>query len=160
MKDLTKYPKALQLLMQTDGTVTELIKLLSGEDIKVIKLSEQIDEKSRLLYRHIFLQGVDSGKNWLYAKSKIHLDNLPVKFVDDLLRKTIPIGTLWINYRMETFKKLTNQSEETSEQASDFGFKFGTKLLTRAYHVYNNQKLIMEIKEKFPIIEYENLIKS
>ncbi|VAW40617.1 hypothetical protein MNBD_GAMMA01-1643, partial [hydrothermal vent metagenome] len=35
MIELRRYPLALQLLMQTDGTVTELIKLLAQEDIQV-----------------------------------------------------------------------------------------------------------------------------
>ncbi len=77
MLNLKIYPVSLQLLMQTDGTVTELIKLLSGEDIKVLKISEDTDEvnKIKILNRCIFLQGVTSKKNWLYAKSKIYLDN-------------------------------------------------------------------------------------
>ncbi|MBL4660762.1 MAG: DUF98 domain-containing protein [Alcanivoracaceae bacterium] len=160
MKNLTEFPLALQLLMQTDGTVTELIKLLTQEDIIVCKLSEKItdDNGVRVLDRHIFLQGKRSGKNWLYAQSKIYLDNLPAEFVNDLLEKTIPIGTLWINYRMETFKQLINQYEELSLGQGDSGFKASTNLLTRVYQVFNQYKIIMEITEKFPIDEYENLI--
>ncbi|MBL4773212.1 MAG: DUF98 domain-containing protein [Alcanivoracaceae bacterium] len=161
MKNLTNFPLALQLLMRTDGTVTELIKLLTKEDIIVRKLSEKINDcqEGRILDRHIFLQGTLSGKKWLYAESKIYLDNLPEEFVTDLLEKTIPIGTLWINYRMETFKLLIDQYEEDSKKCGkNSAFNLSTFLLTRVYRVFNQKKLIMEITEKFPVAEYENLI--
>ena len=159
MLDLKVYPKALQLLMQTDGTVTELIKLLAKENIIVIKISESIETLSeRILYRHIYLQGEKSKKNWLYAESKIYLDNLPKEFVSDLLEKTIPIGTLWLNYRTETFKQLIKQCEEISIDESTFGFPIGTKMLSRMYQVFNQNKIIMEITEKFPVHKFKKLV--
>lgn len=156
MIDLKNYPISLQLLMKTDGTVTELIKLLSGEDIKVSKLSEKIytNKQQRVLNRCIFLTGQKSKKNWLYAQSKIYLDNLSDEFVNDLLEKNIPIGTLWINHRIETFKSLVDQSQETLESNLGNGFEKGTMTLTRIYHVFNQNKIIMEITEKFPIMSY------
>ena len=159
MLDLKVYPKALQLLMQTDGTVTELIKLLAKENIVVIKISESIkNDSERILYRHIYLQGEKSKKNWLYAESKIYLDNLPKEFVSDLLEKTIPIGTLWLNYRMETFKQLIKQCEEISIDKKTFGFSVGTKMLSRMYQVFNQNKIIMEITEKFPVHKFKKLV--
>ncbi|MCF6318413.1 MAG: chorismate pyruvate-lyase family protein [Proteobacteria bacterium] len=150
---------SLQLLMQTDGTVTELIKLLSREDIKVSKISEKMDEinQQKILNRCIFLQGRKSNKNWLYAQSKIYLDNLSNSFVKDLLEKNIPIGTLWVNHRIETFKLLIDQYEETLGDTMSKEFKQGTIVLTRIYHVFNQNKIIMEITEKFPIKPYVEL---
>jgi chorismate-pyruvate lyase len=153
------YPKALQLLMQTDGTVTELVKLLAQEDIKVIKLSERtslVDEK-KVLNRKIYLQGITSQINWVYAESIIYLDNLSDEFVDDLIHKTIPIGTLWMKYRMETFKSLESQEFQLAKLKDPSGYSENTELLSRKYHVFNNQKLIMEIKEKFPISYYSDI---
>ncbi|MFK8011573.1 MAG: chorismate pyruvate-lyase family protein [Marinicellaceae bacterium] len=159
MLDLTLYPKALQLLMQTDGTVTELIKLLSDESIGVKKISENmIEADQKILFRRIFLQGEVSQKNWMYAESKVYLENLPEKFVKDLIEKTIPIGTLWLNYRMETFKQLIDQFEEVAQDRDHLGFPKGTKLLSRIYQVYNQNNLIMEITEKFPIKNYSQLM--
>jgi chorismate-pyruvate lyase len=153
MLDLTHYPVALQLLMKTDGTVTELIKFFSAEEIKVVKLSEEIhtEDEDEILTRKIFLQGNKTHKNWLYAQSEIYLNNLPKQFVVDLLEKNIPIGTLWINHRIETYKSLINQGEEVLTEDLGSGFAMGTSLLSRTYQVYNQQKIIMEITEKFPI---------
>jgi chorismate-pyruvate lyase len=156
MNALKSYPLALQLMMHTDGTVTELIKLLAQDNIKVVKLSENIDEK--VLFRRIFLQGCTSKKNWLYAESKIHLKNLPNEFVKDLLEKSIPIGSLWQKYRIETFKELMIQFEETASDEGKSGFSKGRKLLCRTYQVFNQGKVIMEITEKFPLDKYHDLI--
>jgi len=159
MIDLNKYPVSLQLLMKTDGTVTELIKLLSGEGIQVSKISEEIEtiNEKRMLDRCIFLQGKDSKKNWLYAQSKITLDHLPDQFVIDLLEKNIPIGTLWINYRVETFKLLIDRYEEVLDKDIGKGFAKGDTVLTRVYQVFNQQNVIMEITEKFPINKYQKI---
>lgn len=159
MIELRRYPLALQLLMQTDGTVTELIKLLAQEDIQVIKLSETIN-KIRVLNRHIFLQGKHTGQNWLHAESKIYLDHLPDNFVKDLLEKSVPIGTLWANYRIETFKQPIKQFAETCTENKQPGFECGTKLLGRTYHVFNKQQIIMEITEKFPVKHYLQVLPS
>lgn len=157
MIGLEKYPLSLQLLMQTDGTVTELIKLLTNEQIKVVKLSEKKESQSQVLNRQIFLQGVTSGINWLYATSKIYLQNLSDEFVRELTEETVPIGTLWIKYRMETYKQLVDQYEEIlAHSATDAICKDG-KYLTRIYQVFNQSKLIMEITEKFPIDKYQGL---
>ena len=159
MKNLSNYPLSLQLLMHTDGTVTELIKLLAQEDIRVVKLIEKInsDNDSNILDRHIYLQGIKTDKIWLYAHSKIFLSNLPKKFVTDLLENAIPIGTLWNNYRMETYKKMLTQHVEKSDGCDDSGFEVNTILLTRTYQVFNQKKTIMEITEKFPLNAYQNL---
>lgn len=157
MLNLNLYPKSLQLLMQTDGTVTELVKLLANENIVVVKLLEEVNQHNEeVLNRHIYLQGEQTKKNWLYAESKIYLNKLPKEFVVDLMEKSIPIGALWNKYRMETFKKIINQCEEVSMSNESQGFTLGTKILSRTYQVYNQKQIIMEITEKFPINEYLN----
>lgn len=145
--------------MKTDGTVTELIKLLSGEDIEVSKISEKINdhERQKILNRCIFLKGTKSQKNWLYAQSKIYLDNLSNEFVNDLLKKNIPIGTLWINHRIETFKLLIDQYQEKINHDIGEGFERDTVVLTRIYHVFNHKRIIMKITEKFPIKTYTQI---
>lgn len=160
MTELKKYPFALQLLMQTDGTVTELIQLLTNESIAVKKVSENIHNTNevKVLDRRIFLQGDHSKVNWMYAQSQIFLDCLPIDFVTDLTTKNIPIGTLWIKYRMETFKELVSMGEELSQGLGCVGYEKAQPLLSRQYDVYNNTQLIMKITEKFPIAQFVDMV--
>lgn len=159
MLNMDSYPKALQLLMNTDGTVTELIKLIAREDLKVIKLSSDVESENVLL-RKIYLQGRDSGINWLYAESEIYLANLNADFMRDLIENSIPIGTLWMKYRMETFKELKAKQYEMSSSMAESGFARGTPLLSRTYDVYNSARIIMKITEKFPVEFYAGLLDS
>ncbi len=156
MLNLTSYPLSLQVLMHTDGTVTDLIELLAHEKLTVIKLHENITKDSSLLVRRIYLQGMKSKINWLCAESKIYLNNLEDNFVKDLTHHSIPIGTLWTKYKMETYKKITEKKEELSIDSVQTGYKKGEKLLSRTYEVFNNQKLIMEITERFPVSHFTN----
>ncbi len=146
--------------MHTDGTVTDLIQLLVQDKVKVVKISEveSQNDSQRILKRRIHLQGCRTGINWIYAESDIYLDNLSGDFVSDLVNHSIPIGALWSKYRLETFKQLITQIEEKSKGISESGFPEGTPLLTREYHVFNINKLIMKITEKFPIHKFVDLL--
>jgi chorismate-pyruvate lyase len=157
MLDLSSFPLSLQVLMHTDGTVTDLIELLAHEKLTVIKLHENTNEGSSLLTRKIYLQGKKSKINWLCAESKIYLHNLNDNFVKDLIHHSIPIGTLWTKYKIETYKNITEKKEELSIDIEQTGYKPGKKLLLRTYEVFNNQKLIMEITERFPISHFDKL---
>ncbi|MCF6288756.1 MAG: chorismate pyruvate-lyase family protein [Proteobacteria bacterium] len=157
MLNLSSFPTVLQVLMNTDGTVTDLIQLLVKEELVVIKLYEKANKESGILKRKIYLQGETSKTNWLCAESKVYLSNLHHHFVDDLTQQNIPIGTLWTKYKMETYKKVINKEEETSLDIKQTGYENGTKLLARTYRVYNNKKIIMEITERFPVSQYFHL---
>lgn len=143
--------------MNTDGTVTDLIQLLTKEELVVVKLYEKTNKESTTLKRKIYLQGKNSKTNWLCAESKIHLSNLHHDFVSDLTQHNIPIGTLWTKYKMETYKTIIDKKQENSISIEHSGYEKGTKLLARTYLVYNNKKVIMEITEWFPISQYCNL---
>ena len=139
--------------MNTDGTVTELLRLISGEPISVVKLSEDIDTstKGKVLFRRVLLQGTETKKNWVFAQSSIFLDNLPKEFVDDLMHKSIPIGSLWSKYRMETFKEMTFQGVDKDPTLKAYYDAETVTFLSRTYIVYSKKKRIMRITEKFPV---------
>jgi chorismate-pyruvate lyase len=152
-------PLALQLVMETDGTVTDLVRRLFQENVRVEKLSEEVsqdqnDAQQRLLHRRIFLRGESTNMPRVYAESIIWLDRIPQSFAEGLTEQAIPIGTLWREYRLETFKEITFRGEE---QATAEDFNDDRALLVRSYRVYNQQQVIMEITEKFPVEDYRQL---
>lgn len=152
-----------RILLTTDGTVTEILEAYFLENINVIKLAEglvstekvipvlELEKGSEIIERKILLRGKISRKNYLYAESVIVPDRLDVRFKDALLKSQTPIGKLWLQYKVETFKEIVDTGKEPSENlANYFLVEKGEKILFRTYRVLNNGKPVMMITEKFP----------
>lgn len=154
-----------KILLKTDGTLTEILEAYVSENIHVVKLSEKflsgisvpdakildITRDREVIERKILLQGMHTGKNWLYAESFIVPDRLGIKFRNDLISSGIPIGKLWKTHRMETFKEMIAVFREPGGHiAAYFGISAGDALLCRTYRVFSKQKPVMMITEKFP----------
>jgi chorismate-pyruvate lyase len=86
------------------------------------------------------------------------LNHLSEEFVSDLLEKSKPIGTLWLDYKMETFKEMVKQEMLISDSLESTGFIKGMEVLSRTYDVFNNKKRIMRITENFPCELYNQLL--
>lgn len=156
-----------KILLKTDGTLTEILELYLSEKIHVVKLSEEfvsatpdnlalnIRKGTDVIERKILLQGQASRKNWLYAESLIVPDRLDEKFRHGLITSRIPMGKLWQENKMETFKEIIRYSREPAGHLADY-FKITEKddLLCRTYRVFSNRKAIMMITEKFPDCYY------
>src|SRR5690606_7603472 len=93
-----------QVLMTTDGTVTDLVALFSGESIRITKLEQEsirslgpreleLQSPAALLRRVILLSGAE--KHYLYAESYFVLQQLSASMQRALLETDIPIGLLW-----------------------------------------------------------------
>ncbi|MEB3342362.1 chorismate pyruvate-lyase family protein [Okeania sp.] len=152
-----------RILLTTDGTVTEILEAYSLENINVVKLSEELvstiteipvlnlSKGTKVIERKIFLQGKISRKNYLYAESIIVPERLDEKFQDALLKSETPIGKLWLQYRVETFKEIVDTGKESIGKLADyFLVEKEDKMLFRTYRVFNNRQPVMMITEKFP----------
>lgn len=164
MSDLNIFQK---ILLTTDGTLTEILEAYLAESIHVLKLAEEfvqsatdilsldIRKGKEVIERNILLQGKESRKNWLYAESVIIPERLDMKFRDGLIKSRSPIGKLWRQYKVETFKEIIKYNRESAGHIADY-FRIGQEdsLLCRTYRVFSNQKPVMMITEKFPEIYY------
>jgi chorismate-pyruvate lyase len=152
-----------RILLTTDGTLTEILEAYLFEPLQIVKLSEEIilttqdipplDLKSgsEVIERKVLLQGKISRKNFIYAESRLVADRLEPKFRDELLKSQIPMGRLWLEHKIETFKEIIDSSQELAENLSNY-FKIQTedRMLSRTYRVFSNHQPIMMITEKFP----------
>ncbi len=169
--DLASFSYFQRLLLLTDGTVTDLLELHTNEHIQVNKIKEQLCYKPQelqlhasllknqplpILERSILLQGQSTKQHWLYAESSVLINHLPEAFRYDLMHSKEPIGKLWLKYRLETFKSIHSY---TLQPAGKIGRYFGlnkeSPFITRTYHVFSNQKLIMLISEQFPTTSFQ-----
>ncbi|MDJ0519077.1 MAG: chorismate pyruvate-lyase family protein [Trichodesmium sp. MO_231.B1] len=105
-----------RVLLTTDGTVTEMIEAYLFEQIQLLKMSEnlistdrdiwqlQLSKGEKVIERKIFLKGKISSRNYIYAESILALERLEENFRKELLETQTPIGKVWRQQRIETFK--------------------------------------------------------
>lgn len=149
-----------QILLNTDGTVTDLIALLAGESIRITKLQQELvhergpaalalTEAHNLLRRVVLLSG--KNKHYLYAESHFVLEQMPHTMQVDLLETDTPIGLLWKKARLEMYREVVEQRvENCPELGVHFSDMEGETFLSRSYLVHHGGRPLGLITEKFP----------
>ena len=157
--------KPLQrILLVTDGTLTEILEATFLERIQLIKVCQQIisptavhaelepGPQEALLERKILLRGVTSARNYVYAESVIVLDRLSPAFRDGLLNSAVPLGRLWLEHKLETFKDVPDvRCQPADDIHHHFGCQESSPLLVRTYRVLSAARPVMLISEYFPL---------
>jgi chorismate-pyruvate lyase len=163
--DLSLFQK---ILLATDGTVTDLIALYAGEPIRVKKLVQTIgDERApaelqcsgptRLLSRRILLAG--ATKTYLYAESQFVLDRLSKSIQEQMLTTDRPIGLLWKEERMETFREVVGQEvEPCAAIAQYFDLPTSALFVSRTYLIHHEGRPLGRITEKWPLSHFREQI--
>jgi len=160
---LSQFSCFQRVLLTTDGTVTEILEAYLMEKIKVTKLSEivkplsagimplEVSAGSEVIRREILLQGSKTEKTWIYAESALLPERLEVDFRTKLLTTKIPIGKLWLEYKVETFKQIISSIRHPAKElAQHFDIEADDWLLSRTYVVFCKGVPVMMITEKFP----------
>lgn len=158
--DLGTFQK---ILLKADGTVTAMLEAYLSEPIQVVKISEKLanmelkfpntklNKQEQVIARKVLLQGEISQRNFIYADSLILLNNLDEQFSYELLNTKKPIGKLWSDQKVETFKEIIASGEEPANELSNyFCIEPEANVLFRTYSVFSKGKIIMIITEKFP----------
>ncbi len=155
---------ALQrVLLVTDGTLTEILEAYFAERIALVKLSQQMIAATAshalldpipgetLIARKILLQGARSRSNYVYAESLVAVDRLAPSFRDALLTSDTPLGRLWLEHKLETFKLMHEVScRPANSLAHYFESREEEPLLARTYRVISAGRVVMVISEYFP----------
>jgi chorismate-pyruvate lyase len=152
-----------RILLTTDGTLTEILAAYLCEQIHLVKLSEQLynikhdleplnlQSGMDVIDRQILLQGKISRRNFIYAETLLVPDRLESKFKQELLVSQTPLGRLWLEHKLETFKEIVDTAKEPAGVlAAHFGISPEDALLSRTYRVFSQREPIMMITEKFP----------
>ena len=152
-----------RILLKANGTVTAMLEAYLSEPIQVVKLSEhltkmelklpslKLNREESVIARKVLLQGKISQCNFIYADSLILINNLDKRFSNSLLNTKIPIGKLWSEQKVETFKEIIDSGiEPANELGNYFDIEPQENLLFRTYAVYSQGKITMIITEKFP----------
>jgi len=155
---LTLFQK---VLLTTDGTVTQLLELYTGQTVRVHKLGQAIapanaatDLQTRdgdaILQRRILL--CTEQQHLLYAESQFVIARLPAAVQQQLIETDRPIGLLWREHHMETYREIIRQERAAAgELAVHFALKAHDLLLSRSYLIYHHDQPLGMITEKFPV---------
>lgn len=150
-----------KVLLATDGTVTDLIALYTGESIRVKKLEQAIREEiappalkcsgpTQLLIRKILLCGVST--NYLFADSVFVFERFSKSIQEQLLNTDKPIGLMWKEEQLETYREIVEQKvEPCAEIATHFGLPASEPFVSRTYLIHHNGKPLGSITEKWPV---------
>lgn len=169
--DLAALPPVLRTLLTTDGTVTETLAALHGEEVGVRVLAQgfgrhagddvpELDAPAgtSVLDRTIVLAGAVSGRIYAAARSRIVPDALPAGLQAGLLERREPIGKLMLEHRLETFREVVEAGRCTAAEAprldgraaGALGIDPAAPVAWRTYRVITGGRPVMSITEVFP----------
>jgi len=154
-----------RVLLVNDGTLTDALEAAMLEPIRLAKLavevfpapaavaSLELEAGQLMMDRKILLVGANTGRNYVYAESQLALDRLPPGLRQDLLQSSKPMGRLWSEDRLETWKEPLRVSRgPAAELAAYFPGGAYHDLLSRHYRLISGGKPLMVINEYFPAV--------
>ena len=153
-----------RILLVTDGTVTELLEALVREPVILGYRHQSVENQGKLtkspcLHRTITLQGELSGTHWIYAKSRIFLDQLSQRAQSMLIEKSIPIGTILNTESADNHRQIIDCGFETDIHAAKLlGITSNNPFIFREYEIVFESRVLMAIKEWFPMERISNSV--
>ena len=164
MDECVRPSMVQRFILCTDGTVTRVLEDFAGEPVLVRKLCEEltkatspvhlldIREPEQLLVRTVLLQGSKTGRNFVYAESLLRTESLSSDLLEALLVTKTPLGLLFRERRLETFRELvTYGMEDAGDWAVHFGLDPAAPAFSRTYRIIHSQRPLALITEKFPV---------
>lgn len=161
-KSLSFFQK---IILVTDGTVTDLLGLYTGQSIYVKKLDQEISIGGQgevylctpgtpLLKRSVLIRS--KIENYVYAESTFIFENLSRSTQYKLLETDQPIGQIWKEEKLESYRKIIAYNKEFSERvATFFNLPRESKIVSRTYLIFHNKTVLGTITEKFPMNNFK-----
>ena len=155
------FSNTQKILMITDGSITAILDVLYGK-ITLSTLDQHfedadkdhaklvnVDEGEEINYREVIMHR--DGKPLIYAISHIPLSRCTKDVCADLIRADIPIGRILKNYHIESRREIKNIWIEKPNETLKELFGTDEDMLARDYVIINQDRILMWIKEVFPI---------
>ncbi len=159
-----------KVMLVTDGTISDLLRLYTRKRITVKKLMQLIkvsgteesnlcEHETQLLKREILLG--TRGENYIYADSLFNLSIMSTEMKIKLMETDIPIGIIWKEEKLDIFREIIEiKIEKCSNIINHFTVPPDTPFFSRTYMIYHNRKILGIITEKFPITYFRELGKA
>jgi beta-ribofuranosylaminobenzene 5'-phosphate synthase len=167
-----KLSKAQQLLLNTDGSVTTLLEVLTGKPVVVTTLLQQvvkadtdraidldITEGDNINYRVVVLKNEDDDRPLIYAESYTPIARLQKEFRHDLMKADVPIGRILAQRKIESRREIRRIETTLNEELCDlFNVPRDIPLLSRTYDIISNGMVLIRITETFPSTNFSKKI--
>ncbi len=149
-------PACLRICAGTDGSVTQLLEVLTGKTVAVKTLEQGIIKATPDIAKLLDIEVGDEvnsrlvtldagGTIYVLAKSLAPVKRMPQAVREDLMRADIPIGRILREHKLETRRDILKMEIVRH----DF---FGNVLvLSREYRIIYENKVLMWINECFPV---------
>jgi chorismate-pyruvate lyase len=149
-------PACLRICAGTDGSVTQLLEVLTGKRVKVITLKQHVIKASPDIAE---LLEIETGKEvnsrlvtlnvdktiYVLAKSLAPIERLPAGVKEDIMRADVPIGRILREHGLETRRDILGMKIINSKFFGD------TPVLSREYRIVYKNEILMWINECFPV---------
>ncbi len=151
-------PTSLRICAGTDGSVTQLLEVLTGKAVTVKTIEQSVIKATADVAKLLEIEEVDevnrrlvtlnvNNKVYALAKSLTPLKRMPQAMRDDLMKADIPVGRILREHRLETRRDILDMEIVRN----DF---FGSlPVLSRNYKIIHKNRVLMWINECFPIDE-------
>ena len=149
-------PACLRICAGTDGSVTQLLEVLTGRNVKVETISQGIIKATKEIAR---LLDIETGEDvndrlvtlkvddivYVLAKSLSPINRIPRGVRDDLMRADIPIGKILREHKLETRRDILKMEIVHRDFFGEL------PVLSREYKIIYENAVLMWINECFPV---------
>ncbi|MDD1674475.1 MAG: chorismate pyruvate-lyase family protein [Methanomicrobiales archaeon] len=154
-----------KILLGTDGSVTTLLEVMTGNTIGISTERQEIIPADRdtaealqigigeeINSRVVTIRDEKKGTVLIHAVSSTPLSRLEPGFRSDLLRADIPIGKILRRHRIEARREIHDIVPVHADAAMShiFGIYPQELLLERTYSIIHQGKPLIRIAERFP----------
>ena len=159
MEDVLKrpdIPACLRICAGTDGSVTQLLEVLTGKSVRVETIHQRVIKATPGIAKLLEIETGDEINSrlvalkvdnvvYVMAKSLAPLKRMPQAVKDDMMKADIPIGRILRDHKIETRRDILKMDIVKR----DFFGK--TPVLSREYNIIYQNKVLMWINECFPV---------
>jgi len=159
LKDVLKrpdIPACLRICAGTDGSVTQLLEVLTGKSVMVETLYQKVIKATSEIVKLLEIYPGDEVNSrlvalkvddvvYVLAKSLAPIKRMPQGMREDLMKADIPIGRILRDHKIETRRDILNMEIIESE------FFGKIPVLSRNYNIIYQKNVLMWINECFPV---------
>jgi chorismate-pyruvate lyase len=149
-------PACLRICAGTDGSVTQLLEVLTGKSVEVKTLEQSVIKATPNIAKLLEIKEGDEVNNRLVtlsangsvyslAKSLASIKRLPLAMRNELMKADIPIGRILREHKLETRRDILKIEIVQRDFFGDI------PVLSREYRIIYKNKVLMWINECFPI---------